>query len=112
MNVLPGFRLRPSLSAFLIHLGFIFLRVLPGFRLRPSLSESKPECQTEEIWLVLPGFRLRPSLSEDLPSRTRPSMQVLPGFRLRPSLSASTAFERASSDQSVAGVSTPAFVER
>ena len=66
---------------------------------------------------VSPGFRLRPSLSDgdrNVQHQYGPIL-VSPGFRLRPSLSGPDRRdidELAQSETSVAGVQTPAFVER
>ena len=62
---------------------------------------------------VSPGFRLRPSLS-DRTAFGWPAwiLPVSPGFRLRPSLSARSGARGSSAAPRVAGVQTPAFVER
>ena len=84
----------------------------PGFRLRPSLSEPIPGPATPRGRPVSPGFRLRPSLSAAR-RRVRPrGLRVSPGFRLRPSLSDTTFGAIRCSFARVAGVQTPAFVER
>ena len=86
--------------------------VLPGFRLRPSLSVACNLLNLPYLH-VLPGFRLRPSLSagERLEEHTLDAV-VLPGFRLRPSLSVAYDNWLYAKFAGVAGVSTPAFVER
>ena len=63
--------------------------VSPGFRLRPSLSAVDPAILGQQIALVSPGFRLRPSLSAAVVARPRGDARG-----------------------GVAGVQTPAFVER
>ena len=111
-EVSPEFRLRPSLSggAGLRHRAR--RRVSPEFRLRPSLSvlamPDEPRSRP-----VSPEFRLRPSLSAF--RRLRPVLrkaQVSPEFRLRPSLSARAGGVHGAPLAGVAGVQTPAFVER
>ena len=87
-------------------------RVSPEFRLRPSLSDQQARA-VPRVRRVSPEFRLRPSLSgRTLPSMDRPSSAVSPEFRLRPSLSALGGRESAPGGRRVAGVQTPAFVER
>ena len=61
---------------------------------------------------VSPEFRLRPSLSGDPPGAARPTAQVSPEFRLRPSLSGVSSVDCRPGVPRVAGVQTPAFVER
>ena len=112
----------------------------PEFILRPSLSGNSGAAALLSSWRVSPEFILRPSLSEDgqlldtlaplrrvagvytpafverwsrLPRCWRSPAHVSPEFILRPSLSERVlmAPSRATSAR-VAGVYTPAFVER
>ena len=86
--------------------------VSPGFRLRPSLSEEQA-ARAGPRAVVSPGFRLRPSLSACRATGGSAAVQVSPGFRLRPSLSGAPARRWTSgATRGVAGVQTPAFVER
>ena len=60
-----------------------------------------------------PEFRLRPSLSAPWRGVPRPPFEIVsPEFRLRPSLSAPHGDRRRRRHGGVAGVQTPAFVER
>ena len=61
---------------------------------------------------VSPGFRLRPSLSGGRHGSGPGPGHVSPGFRLRPSLSVRPARRGSIGGAGVAGVQTPAFVER
>ena len=85
--------------------------VSPGFEPRPSLSVVG--CKIIRDYLVVsPGFEPRPSLSvRDRPVRERHGL-VSPGFEPRPSLSAYAAANLREVLAGVAGVRTPAFVER
>ena len=66
-----------------------------------------------EISPVSPEFRLRPSLSDIRRDRVQAGLlHVSPEFRLRPSLSVRPAGGHAYAAAGVAGVQTPAFVER
>ena len=88
------------------------IRVSPGFRLRPSLSVGGHRLRAAAR-LVSPGFRLRPSLSVSRHTYTPWSAnRVSPGFRLRPSLSELPRESLRRRRRGVAGVQTPAFVER
>ena len=88
------------------------MRVSPGFRLRPSLSGARERRMRVDL-PVSPGFRLRPSLSVDPQRGPRGERgRVSPGFRLRPSLSVKGRVHAATPSTGVAGVQTPAFVER
>ena len=112
--VSPGFRLRPSLSvraAGLRRRG-ADRRVAgvqtPAFVERPSrgLGSGGPG-------RVSPGFRLRPSLSGGARGGVRRGPPLVsPGFRLRPSLSGLVPAVSTVHGPGVAGVQTPAFVER
>ena len=85
--------------------------VSPEFRLRPSLSD----CRARSTWTsppVSPEFRLRPSLSDPQQTVVHDRGNVSPEFRLRPSLSVRRVVHRAAVAEGVAGVQTPAFVER
>ena len=87
--------------------------VSPEFRLRPSLSEYSGACDSRAARRVSPEFRLRPSLSDRARAQPRGHLYpVSPEFRLRPSLSARPAPARPAAPARVAGVQTPAFVER
>ena len=111
-EVSPEFRLRPSLSEQEDVLPIPCMAVSPEFRLRPSLSAGIRGAGEDPVFLVSPEFRLRPSLSA---RRRRPSsarIAVSPEFRLRPSLSELRSCGMAPVWGGVAGVQTPAFVER
>ena len=136
-HVSPGFRLRPSLSDARRH-GRPAARdgvagvQTPAFVERGCGREAHPRplgvagVQTPAFverfagcswsarsWPVSPGFRLRPSLSGSNTYRRNPHTHtVSPGFRLRPSLSDAAAPGELSAPAGVAGVQTPAFVER
>ena len=88
--------------------------VSPGFILRPSLSERRPLPQATRRYAVSPGFILRPSLSVRKRRRGATAVpRVSPGFILRPSLSDYLAGGMGNTvGACVAGVYTPAFVER
>ena len=135
--VSPGFRLRPSLSVAASLDGHPGVRrvagvqtpafverapahgwtgrqraVSPGFRLRPSLSGHDGH-DVHVLPEVSPGFRLRPSLSVVWGAFLSLSLkEVSPGFRLRPSLSVLAPELVVGETGGVAGVQTPAFVER
>ena len=137
LRVSPEFRLRPSLSvpperdtrgrrggvagvqtpAFVERCGDWSVTtatevVSPEFRLRPSLSGPGFHVRTIRR-LVSPEFRLRPSLSAVLPVVLGDGRTVVsPEFRLRPSLSGDEREHRELPGGGVAGVQTPAFVER
>ena len=65
------------------------------------------------VVVVSPEFRLRPSLSgRTRVGKPRRSTHVSPEFRLRPSLSGSDEPGHPGRRAGVAGVQTPAFVER
>ena len=111
--------------------------VSPEFRLRPSLSGHRARgvrgggggvagvqtpafverltalYRTLSICRVSPEFRLRPSLSDADGAGPRPARRrVSPEFRLRPSLSGPGLPGPHRAARGVAGVQTPAFVER
>ena len=111
--VSPGFRLQPSLSDAELQSAGLPSRVSPRFRLRPSLSGRLSPADIRQGDVVSPGFRLRPSLSVPTKALMLWVLEgVSPGFRLRPSLSGLPAVDSRSGVPRVAGVSTPAFVER
>ena len=111
-RVSPEFRLRPSLSVAPSPGGRGALRpVSPEFRLRPSLSAARPFVRRGGH-VVSPEFRLRPSLSVCDEVLELGDRQVSPEFRLRPSLSDGDGGDGRGAVVRVAGVQTPAFVER
>ena len=137
LRVSPEFRLRPSLSVEMVELSefggrrvagvqtpaFVERRwravsspapggVSPEFRLRPSLSGDRQYRRRRPATGVSPEFRLRPSLSAAARLRLLRQRLVSPEFRLRPSLSGGTVGAEDRQEDRVAGVQTPAFVER
>ena len=89
------------------------LRVSPEFILRPSLSEGQCTRFHDGQPGVSPEFILRPSLSAAAARKRLHALPVSPEFILRPSLSADLRRGAAAAPPAgVAGVYTPAFVER
>ena len=87
--------------------------VSPGFEPRPSLSAGCRHAVSPTSMQVSPGFEPRPSLSAHRLRASPHSGQVSPGFEPRPSLSVALRVARSRpSETRVAGVRTPAFVER
>ena len=136
IDVSPGFRLRPSLSASLVASEFGGGPVSPGFRLRASLSDrgdGERRADPDGVAGVqTPAFveRCDRTIDHSSPARVAgvqtpafversgrwctsgASRGVSPGFRLRPSLSGLGDGGGRAGDPGVAGVQTPAFVER
>ena len=112
-DVSPGLTPRPSLSGLPRGAGHALPGRVAGVDSPAFVERRAPSTATSRARAVSPGLTPRPSLSVlKVDGIRRRLVVVSPGLTPRPSLSAPEPAQESGSAEGVAGVDSPAFVER